>query len=107
MRSLAVIEMQEARATRVQVSDDALIVELQDGRVLSVPLVWYPRLWYGSPEERANVVLLADGAYLHWPDLDEDLTVEGLLLGRKSGESPESLRQWLAMRKRRRSKSDE
>ncbi len=107
MRSLAVIEMQEARATQVRVTEDSLIVELQDGRVLSVPLVWYPRLWHGSPEERAKVVLLADGAYLHWPDLDEDLSVEGLLLGRKSGESPESLRRWLATRKQKNRKSDE
>ncbi len=98
MSSSALTETQEPRARGVRVSDDTLTVELADGRVISVPLVWYPRLWYGTPEERANVVLLGDGAILHWPDLDEDLSVQGLLLGRKSGESPESLRRWLEAR---------
>jgi len=88
----------QTRAQEVQVTDDELIVELDDGRVLSVPLVWYPRLWYGSPEERANVVLLGNGTILHWPDLDEDLSVMGLLLGKKSGESPASLQRWLRER---------
>lgn len=91
----------EVRAQRVRVTEDMLIVELEDGRVLSVPLVWYPRLWYGTPEERANVVLLGGGTILHWPDLDEDLSVEGLLLGRRSGESLESLKRWLEARKKR------
>ena len=89
---------QEARAQAVRVTEDALVVELVDGRVISVPLVWYPRLWYGTPEERANVVLLGEGTILHWPDLDEDLSVEGIVLGRRSGESPESLRRWLESR---------
>ncbi len=87
-----------SKARSVRVTEDMLVVEVEDNRILSVPLVGYPRLWYGSPEERANVALLADGTYLHWPDLDEDLSVEGLLLGRKSAESPESLRRWLASR---------
>ena len=89
---------QEARAQAVRVTEDALVVGLVDGRVISVPLVWYPRLWYGTPEERANVVLLGEGTILHWPDLDEDLSVEGIVLGRRSGESPESLRRWLESR---------
>lgn len=60
-----------------------------------VPLLWYPRLWHGTPEERNRVEILGDGAYLHWPDVDEDLTVAGLLAGRRSGESPQSLKKWL------------
>ncbi len=98
MNSSTLIELQEGRARRVQVTEDMLTVELEDGRVISVPLVWYPRLWYGTPEERAHVVLLGDGRYLHWPELDEDLSVQGLLLGKKSGESARSLQRWLESR---------
>ncbi len=101
MNSLAVVEVEEARARRVEVTEDLLVVELADGRTLSVPLAWYPRLWYGTLEERAQVVLLADGTILHWAALDEDLSVMGLLLGKRSGESPESLRKWLGARKKR------
>ncbi|RME75202.1 MAG: DUF2442 domain-containing protein [Chloroflexi bacterium] len=99
MNSLGVVEISEARANEVRITEDMLVVGLADGRVLSVPLLWYPRLWYATPEERANVVLLGEGTILHWPDLDEDLSVTGLLLGKKSGESPESLQRWLDGRK--------
>jgi hypothetical protein len=60
-----------------------------------VPLMWYPRLWYGSSEERNNYEIIGDGTLLHWPDLDEDLSVSGLLAGRRSGESRKSLKKWL------------
>lgn len=92
------IETQETRARSVSVSDDALVVDLVDGRTLIVPLVWYPRLWHGTPEERRHLELFGDGTYIHWPDLDEDLTVAGLLAGRRSGESPKSLEKWLENR---------
>jgi hypothetical protein len=75
-----------------------LVVELVDGRTLSVPLAWFPRLWYGSQEERARFEIIGDGCYIHWPDLDEDVSVAGMLAGRRSGESAESLRKWLAER---------
>jgi len=101
MSSLAVIEMKEARAKGVKVTEDMLVVELTDGRIVSVPLAWYPRLWYGTPEERAQVEILGDGAILHWPALDEDLSVTGIVLGKRSGESLESLRKWLAERKQK------
>ena len=91
-------EIQEARASAVGVSDDALTVDLVDGRTIIVPLVWYPRLWNGTPKERKHVKVLSDGAYLNWPELDEDLTVVGLLAGRRSGESSESLKKWLEVR---------
>lgn len=81
------------------VSEDALTVDLVDGRTIIVPLVWYPRLWHGTPEERKHLEIFGGGAYIHWPDLDEDLTVAGLLAGRRSGESPESLKKWLEVRK--------
>jgi hypothetical protein len=98
MNSLA-IEMQEARAQSVTVSEDALTVDLVDGRTIIVPLAWYPRLWHGTPEERNYFEIFGDGAYIHWPDLDEDLTVAGLLAGRRSGESPPSLKTWVEARK--------
>lgn len=97
MASLA-IEEQDARAQHVEVSDEALTVDLVDGRTIIVPLVWYPRLWHGTPEERAYVETFGDGMYLHWPDLDEDLTVAGLLAGKHSGESPTSFKKWLERR---------
>jgi hypothetical protein len=94
----SVIEIQEARAQRVEVSEDALRVELVDGRVVIVPLTWYPRLWYGTAEERARFEIIGDGALIHWPVLDEDLSVVGILAGRRSGESSESLKKWLSER---------
>jgi hypothetical protein len=92
------VEIQQARAQSVTVTEDALTVDLVDGRTIIVPLVWYPRLWHGTPGERSHVEIFGDGAYLHWPDLDEDLTVVGLLAGRHSGESPQSLQKWLEAR---------
>ena len=89
----------EARAQSARVSDEALAVDLVDGRTIIVPLVWFPRLWHGVPQERRHFEIFGDGTYIHWPDLDEDLTVAGLLAGRQSGESPQSLRKWLASRK--------
>ena len=103
MNSL-VVEMQEARARNVKITAEALTVELVDGRVISVPLVWYPRLCYGTPEERAHFEILGDGEILLWPDLDEDLSVSGILAGKQSGEAPESLKRWLASRKKQEGK---
>ena len=93
--SSSVLEIKEVRARAVSISDDALTVELEDGRTVSVPLVWYPRLWHGTPEERKSFEIFGNGTYIHWPDLDEDLTVAGLLAGQRSGESPQSLQTWL------------
>ena len=94
MNSLA-IEIQEARAQLVIITDDALQVNLVDGRTIIAPLLWYPRLWHGTPEERNNFEIIGNGAYIHWPDLDEDLSVSGILAGRCSGECAESLKKWL------------
>ena len=98
MSSLAT-EIEEARAQSVRVSEDSLAVDLVDGRTIIVPLGWYPRLWNATPEERKQFEVFGDGAYIHWPDLDEDLTVAGLLAGSHSGESPKSLKKWLKDRK--------
>ena len=98
MSSLA-IDIQETRAQSAKVTNEALTVDLVDGRTIIVPLVWFPRLWHGTPHERNHFEIFGDGAYIYWPDLDEDLTVAGLLAGRQSGESPHSLGKWLASRK--------
>ncbi|MHB0878597.1 MAG: DUF2442 domain-containing protein [Anaerolineae bacterium] len=96
--SSSAIEAQEARAQHVRLQEDSLCIELVDGRTITVPLAWYPRLWYGSPDERERFEVIGDGSYIHWPQLDEDLSVVGVLAGRRSGESPASLKRWLAGR---------
>jgi hypothetical protein len=90
--------VREARAHRVRVTEDNLVVDLNDGRSISAPLVWYPRLFNGTLWERNNWRLIADGEGIHWPDLDEDLSVDSLIAGRPSGESPQSLNRWLEIR---------
>jgi hypothetical protein len=89
-----------AEAKAVQVTDHSLIVELTDGRTLSVPLSWYPRLSQATPAERSDWKLIGRGEGIHWPRLDEDISVEGLLAGRPSGESKGSLERWLQDRER-------
>jgi len=92
--SSSVLDLRTAKAQDVTVTEDLLIVALIDGRTISVPIAWYPRLLHGTPEERSHWRLIGDGEGIHWPDLDEDLSVEGLLLGRPSAESQRSLQQW-------------
>jgi Protein of unknown function (DUF2442) len=87
------------RVIRVAVTDDTLSVDLDDGRTILVPIGWYPRLAHGTSAEQANVQIAGAGFGLHWPDLDEDIGVEGLLLGKRSAESPESFERWLKGRK--------
>jgi hypothetical protein len=82
----------------VRISDDTLTVELSDGRTIAVPLDWYPRLTYGTDAERQNWRPIGGGHGIHWPELDEDISVEGLLAGKPSGESQTSLQKWLANR---------
>jgi hypothetical protein len=98
-------EVQVARAQHVSVTKDILTVELSDGRSISVPLAWYPRLLYGSPKERNNWRFIGKGEGIHWPDLDEDISVENLLSGRPSGESQRSLKRWLESRAAKRTES--
>ncbi len=98
MSSLA-IEMRLAIAQSVSVTDDALQVDLSDGRTISAPLAWYPRLLHGTPSERNNWRLIGEGEGIHWLDLDEDISVESLILGKPSGESQRSFKRWLEQRK--------
>jgi Protein of unknown function (DUF2442) len=87
-------------ALTIVVTETHLIVDLVDGRQLSVPLAWYPRLLQGTPEERQNWEIFGDGIAIEWVDLDEHIELEGLLAGRKSGESQRSFDRWLATRDR-------
>lgn len=98
MTSLA-IEIDVPEALEVELTDDSLTVELSDGRTLSVPLAWYPRLQHGTPAERARWRLIGTGQGIHWELLDEDVSVEALIAGRPSVESQRSFQRWLAARK--------
>ena len=97
------VELELSGATSITVTEDTLVVELADGRAISVPLDWYPRLVHATPEERSHWELHADSQHIHWPELDEDLSVEGLLAGRPSGESEGSFKRWLAAKRAGRS----
>jgi hypothetical protein len=87
------------RIISVTVTDETLSVDLEDGRTISVPIGWYPRLAHGTPAERAAFQISGGGYGIHWPELDEDLGVEGLLLGKRSTESATSFKRWLDQRK--------
>ena len=91
-------DVTEARAQRVSVTADTLVVELVDARTISVPVAWYPRLAHGTSAERDKWRFIGDGEGIHWPDLDEDISIEGLLAGRRSGETQASLARWLERR---------
>jgi hypothetical protein len=95
------VEQTEARAQHVKVTADTLTVDLTDGRTLSVPLAWFPRLLHGSVAERNKWRFIAGGEGIHWTDLDEDISVEGLLHGQRSRESHASLEKWLQGRRRK------
>ncbi|MGQ0764458.1 MAG: DUF2442 domain-containing protein [Gemmatimonadota bacterium] len=92
-------ERQEARATSVSVTADDFVIALADGRTVAVPFAWYPRLLHGTPEERKHWQLSGRGASIHWPALDEDISVAHVLAGVPSGESATSLQRWLAARR--------
>ncbi|MGH7826556.1 MAG: DUF2442 domain-containing protein [Candidatus Binatia bacterium] len=92
----------DERVRDVRVSEDSLTVDLMDGRTISVPLVWYPRLLSGTPKDRSNWRVCAAGYGIHWPDLDEDLSTEGLLRG---APAPAVSARRLTKRSRRRQKT--
>ena len=95
----AVVALTLPRVVNVTIDDDTLSVDLEDGRTVSVPIGWYPRLAYGTPAERANFQISGAGYGIHWPELDEDIGVEGLVLGKRSTEGPASFERWLQRRK--------
>ena len=94
----SVLKEREALAQKVRVTADELVVGLIDGRTVSVPVQWYPRLAHGSPSERQNWQMIGRGVGIHWPDIDEDIAVDDLLAGRPSGESQTSFQRWLESR---------
>ena len=98
MNSLA-IEVEIPKVENVIVTDETLSVELSDGRTISVPLAWYPRLLNATEKEKKNWRLIGRGVGIHWKDIDEDISIKALLLGRASGESQQSLKKWLKKRK--------
>jgi hypothetical protein len=92
------VNSRETFATDVRVTAETLSVELSDGRTISAPLAWYPRLAHAAPSERRSWRLIANGRGIHWPELDEDISVANLLAGQPSGESQTSFKKWLASR---------
>ena len=92
-------ERREALATSVSITADELVIQLADGRTVAVPLAWYPRLLHGTPEERGQWQLSGRGSGIHWPGLDEDISVAHVLAGIPSGESAASLQRWFASRR--------
>jgi hypothetical protein len=100
MTTLAV-EIEVPNAESATVTEDTLSVDLSDGRTISVPLAWFPRLVHATTEERANWRLIGTGQGIHWEDIDEDISVEGLLAGKPSGESQASFKKWLNQRSAR------
>ncbi len=96
--SISAIEIEIPLALAVRVTQDSLHVDLADGRTISVPLAWYPRLLLATADERKRWRLFGRGRGIHWEAIDEDISVEGLLAGRASGESQTSLKKWLNSR---------
>jgi uncharacterized protein DUF2442 len=96
--SILAVEIEIPFAVDVRVTEDTLSVDFSDGRTVSVPLGWYPRLEHASPQERTNWRLIGNGIGIHWERIDEDISVEGLLAGKPSGESQDSFKRWLQAR---------
>ena len=88
------IEIRTAFAQNITVTEDTLVVDLDDGRTISVPLAWIPRLLHGTPQERNN------WRFVGWPDLDEDIGIEGIVFGKAFGESQRSFKRWLDAREK-------
>ena len=99
--NISVVEIEIPRAENVSVTKDTLSVDLSDGRTISVPLEWFPRLVYAAPKETNNWRLIGRGHGIHWKDIDEDISIEGLLAGRASGESQASFKKWVNQRQAR------
>jgi len=98
MTSLMIELIEVPKIQKITITDDTLSTDLSDGRTISVPLAWYPRLTHASVEERNNWRLIANGEGIHWTDLDEDISIKNLLCGQPSGESQASLQRWLKSR---------
>jgi Protein of unknown function (DUF2442) len=89
------VNVNAPEASSVTITDDSLTVDLRDGRSITVPLAWFPRILHGNTTERKNWKLIGNGKGIHWEELDEDISVEGLLAGKPSEESQQSFKKWL------------
>ena len=96
--AILAVKMDVPHAVSVFIDENTLTVELDDGRTVSVPVAWYPRLLHANKEEKQNWRLIGKGHGIHWENVDEDISVEGILAGRPSGESQASLKKWLESR---------
>ena len=96
--STSPIEHWPALAEQLTITADTLSVDLLDGRSIAVPLEWYPRLVHATSAERSNWRLIGRGEGIHWPAIDEDISVDNLLNGIRSGESQRSFKRWLEAR---------
>jgi len=96
--NISAVEIIVPEVETVTVTEDTLSVNLSDGRTIAVPLAWFPRLVHATQKERNNWRPIAKGQGIHWEDIDEDISVEGLLAGRPSGESQSSFKKWLKRR---------
>jgi hypothetical protein len=97
MRS-STVDTSSSTAVQIHVVEDQLVCQLADGRTISAPISWYPRLLHGSTDERNNWQLIGGGSGVRWPALDEDISIENLLAGKPSGESQPSFKKWLDAR---------
>ena len=102
--NISAVEIEVPYAGGVKITEDTLTVDLSDGRTISVPLSWFPRLVHATKEEKNNWRLIGKGHGIHWESIDEDISIEGLLVGRPSGESQESFKKWLKGRQSRQTK---
>lgn len=98
------VELKIPSAENVSVTEDTLSVDLSDGRTISAPVAWYPRLLHATPQERENWKLIGGGHGIHWEGIDEDISVENLLVGKSSGESQRSFKKWFETRESRTTK---
>lgn len=96
---ISMAEAQIPTIENVKVTGNTIRADLSDGRTIVVPIAWFPRLAHGTPRERGNWRLVGKGFGIHWEDLDEDISVENLLLGKASGESQSSFRKWMESRR--------
>ncbi len=102
--SSSAVEPREALATRVEVSEDTLSVDLADGRSIAAPLAWYRRLAHATEGERGSWRLIGGGCGVQWPEIDEDISLANLLAGQPSLESQSSFKKWLANRAKSRNR---
>lgn len=100
--TISEVELLVPNAEKVNITKDTLTVDLSDGRTISVPLAWFPRLFHATNQERKHWRFIGKGQGIHWDEIDEDISVEGLLAGRPSGEGQASFKKWLEQRQTRR-----